>query len=90
MIMAIITLRYGNYTYYTVYRSRLLIFGISCVILLSCLFLDEFEGTANISVAIEPGSTVSPGRCTLSLKDFGEFLSYWLLTFNHHMEVLAL
>ena len=43
---------YRNYTNYTLYRSCLPIYGIAII------FLDDFGGNANISVAIKSGSTV--------------------------------
>ena len=52
-MIAIVGIRYRNYAQYTVYRSCLPIYGIAIVI-----FLDDFEGNANISVAIKSGSTV--------------------------------
>ena len=54
-IAAIFGIRYRNYTYYTLYRSCLLIHGIAIIVLI--LFLDDCEGNANISVAIKSGST---------------------------------
>ena len=41
------------------YRSCLPIYGIAIVRSLSFLFLDDFEGNANISVAIKSLSAVS-------------------------------
>ena len=58
-MIAIVGIRYRNYTHYTLYRSRLPIYGISIVRSLSSLLLDDFEGNASISVAIKSGSTVS-------------------------------
>ena len=43
---------------YILYRSCLPIYGIAIIRLLSFLFLDDFEGNTNISVAIKSGSTV--------------------------------
>ena len=51
-------IRYGNYTDYTLYRSCLPIYGITIIRSQSFLFLDDFEGNANISVAIKSCSTV--------------------------------
>ena len=48
-------MNYRNYTRCTLYRSCLLIHGIAIIVLF--LFLDDFEGNANISVAIKSGST---------------------------------
>ena len=50
-MIAIVGIRFRNYTHYSLYRSCLLIYGITII-----LFLDEFEG--NISVAIKSSSTV--------------------------------
>ena len=57
-MIAIIGIRYRNYTHYTKYRSCLPIHVIAIVRSLSFLFLDDFEGNANISVAIKSGFTV--------------------------------
>ena len=46
------------YTRNTLYRSCLPIYGIVIVRSLSFLFLDDFEGNANSSVAIRSCSTV--------------------------------
>ena len=51
-------IRYRNYTHNALDRSCLLIYGIAIIRSLSFLFLDDFEGNANISVAIKSGSTV--------------------------------
>ena len=56
-MITIVGIRYRNYTHYTLYSSCLLIYGIAIVRLISFLFLDDFEGNANISVAIKSGST---------------------------------
>ena len=58
-IIAIVGILYRKYAYYTLYRSRLPIYGIAIVRSLSFLFLDDFEGDANISVAIKSCFTVS-------------------------------
>ena len=58
-MIAIIGIRYRNYAHYTLYWSCLLIYGIAIIRSLSFLFLDGFEGNANISVAIKSGSTVA-------------------------------
>ena len=52
-MIAIIGIRYRNYAHYNLYRSCLLIYGITDVRSLSFLFLDDFERNANISVAIK-------------------------------------
>ena len=57
-MIAIVGIRYRNYTHPILYRSCLPIYGIFIVRSLSFLFLDDFEGNANISVAIKFGSTV--------------------------------
>ena len=57
-MIAIIEIRYRNYTHHTLYRSRLPIYGIAIVRSSSFVLLDDFEGNANISVAIKSGSTV--------------------------------
>ena len=57
-MIAIVGICYRNYAHYTLYRSCLPINGIAVVRLLSFLFLDDFEGNTNISVAIKSGSTV--------------------------------
>ena len=44
-----------NYTRYTLHRSCLPIYGTAIVRLLSFLFLDDFEGNANISVLAHSG-----------------------------------
>ena len=56
-MIAIVGIRYRDYTHYTLYRSCLLIHVIAIV--RSFLFLDDFEGDANISVAIKSGFKVS-------------------------------
>ena len=48
----------ANYTHYTLYRSCLFIDRIAIIRSLSFLFLDDFEGNANIPVAIKSISTV--------------------------------
>ena len=58
-MIAIIGIHYRNCTHYTLYRSCLPIYGIAIIQSLSYLFIDDFEENANISVAIESGSTVS-------------------------------
>ena len=50
---------YRNHAHYTLYRSCLPIYGLAIVRSLSFLFHVDFEGDANISVAIKSGSTVS-------------------------------
>ena len=57
-MITIIGVRYRNYTHYTLYRSCLPIHGVVIVRSLSFLFLDDFEGNTNISVAIKSGSTI--------------------------------
>ena len=52
-MIAIIGICYRNYTHHTLYRSCLLIYGIAIIRLLSFLVLDDFEGNANISIAIK-------------------------------------
>ena len=47
-----------RFCYYTLYRICLLIYVITTFRLLSFLFFDDFEGNANIQVAIKSGSTV--------------------------------
>mgnify|MGYP001793208756 CR=1 FL=1 len=54
----IVGIHYINYTHSALYRSRLSIYGIPIIRSLSFLFLDDFEGNSNISVAITSGSTV--------------------------------
>ena len=58
-MIAIDGIRYRNYNSYTSYRSCLPNYGIAIVRSLSFLFLDDFEGSANIFVAIKSGSTLS-------------------------------
>ena len=68
-VIAIVGIRYRNYAHYTLYRSCLPIYGIAINRSLSLLFLDDFEGNANISVAIKSGSTViaiATGHTTLT------------------------
>ena len=57
-MIAIIGIRYRYYICYTLYRGCLPIYVIAIVRSLSFLFLDDFEGNANISIAIKSGSTV--------------------------------
>ena len=57
-MIAKVGIRYRNYTQYILYKIYLPIYGIIIVRALSFLFLDNFEGSANISVAIKSGSTV--------------------------------
>ena len=58
-MIAITGIRYRKYTHYTLYRSCLPIYGIAIIRSRSFLFLDDFEGSDNISVAIKSSSTVS-------------------------------
>ena len=83
-MIAIVRICYRNYPHYKLYRSCLLIYGIAIIRLLSFLFLDDFNGNANISVAIKSGSTVAPERwehlkiqfhLELSQLGFGSFLT---------------
>ena len=55
---AIVGIRYRNYAHYTLCRSCLPLNEIAITRSLSFLFLDGFEGNANISVAIKSCSTV--------------------------------
>ena len=57
-MIAIIGIRYRDYTHYTLYRSCLLIYGIAIVRSLSFLFLDDLEGNTNFSAAIKSSFTV--------------------------------
>ena len=57
-MIAIIGIRCRDYTHYTSYRSRLPIYRVAIIRLLSFLFLDNFEGNANTSVAIKSSFTV--------------------------------
>ena len=52
-MIAIVGICYINYAHYSLYRSCLPIYGIAIVRLLLFLFLDDFEGNANIRVAIK-------------------------------------
>ena len=54
-MITIVRISYRNYTFY---RSCLPIYGIAIVRSLSFLFLDDFKGNANISIAIKSCSTV--------------------------------
>ena len=56
-MIAIIGMHSRSYTHYNLYRS-LPICGIAIVRSLSFLFPDDFEGNANISVAIKSSYTV--------------------------------
>ena len=47
-----------KYPHYTLYRTRLPIYGIDIVRSQSFLSFDDFEGNANISVTIKSDSTV--------------------------------
>ena len=58
-MIAIVRIRYRNYAHYALYRTYLPIYGIAIIRSLSFLFLDDFEGKANISVAIKSGSIVA-------------------------------
>ena len=58
-----VRIRYRTYAHYTLNRSCLLIYGIAIVRLLSFLFVDDFEGNAIISVAINSSSTVCNDCC---------------------------
>ena len=53
-----VRIRYIKYTHYTIYGSCLPIYGIAIIRSLSFLFLHDFEGSAEISVAIKSDSTV--------------------------------
>ena len=57
-MIAVVGFHYRNYTHYSVYRSCLPMYVAAIVRWLSSLFLDDFEGNANIPVAIKSGSTV--------------------------------
>ena len=56
--MAIVGIRYRNYASYTLCRSCLLIYVVAIVRSLSFLFLEDFEGNANIFFTIKFGSIV--------------------------------
>ena len=56
---AIVRIRYRNYANYNVYRSCLPIYFIVIARLLSFLFLNGFERSANIYVTIKSGFTVA-------------------------------
>ena len=57
-MIAAVGIRYRNYTHYTLYRSCLPILGSLLLDRYYLLFLDDFEGNASISGAIESGSIV--------------------------------
>ena len=57
-MIAIVGIHYRNYAHYNAYKSRLLINGVAIVRSQSLLFLDDFEGNVNISVAIKSSSAV--------------------------------
>ena len=57
-MVTIVGIRYRNYTHYTLYKSCLPIYEIAIIRSLSSLFLDDFEGNTNITVAIKSGATV--------------------------------
>ena len=61
---------YRNYTRYTLYRSFLPISGMAIIRSLSFLFLYDFEGNANISVAIKSGSTFPGGSRGAALQPY--------------------
>ena len=67
-MIAIVEIHCRNYTHYTIYV-------IATVISLSFLFLDGFQGNANISIAIKSGSTVASKKDVLSL--FLDYVIYW-------------
>ena len=54
-MIAIVGICYRNYTHSTLYKSCLPIYGIAIIRSLSFLFLDDFKGNTNISVAIKSG-----------------------------------
>ena len=60
-MITIVEIRYRNYNHYNIYRSCLLTCGIAIVRLRSLVFLDDFEGNANIFVTIESSVTVFHG-----------------------------
>ena len=64
-MIPIVGIRYRTYTHCTLYRSCLLIYGMTTVRSLSFLFPDDFEGDANISVAIKSSSTVYQRDCSV-------------------------
>ena len=57
-MIAIIGNRYRNYIHYALDRSCMPIYGTVIIRSLAFLFLDDFEGNTNISVAFKSGSTV--------------------------------
>ena len=63
------TLRYRNYTRYNLFRSCLPISVIDIVASLTLLFLDEFEGNAYISAAIESGFTIQTCATMIFIPD---------------------
>ena len=67
--IAIVGILYRNYAHYTLYRSCLPLYGITIVRSLWFWFLDEFEGKANISVAIKSvlQYSVPYGQCSCLL-----------------------
>ena len=66
-IIAIVGICHRSYTHYTLYKSCLPICGIVIIRLLSFLFFDDFEGNANISVAIKSCFTVALQRTLSSM-----------------------
>ena len=66
-MIAIVGICYRNFANYTLYRSCLPIYGIAIIRSLSFLFLGDFEGNANIFVAIKSGPTIHNYRYTASL-----------------------
>ena len=67
-MIAIIGIRYRNYVHYTLYSSCLPIYGIAIIRSLPFSFLDDFEGNANIAVAIKSGSTVKQNHSCMGLE----------------------
>ena len=64
-MIAIVRIRYIKYAHYTLYRSFLPIYVIAIIRSLSFSFVDDFEGNANISVAIKFSSTVVRKHCSV-------------------------
>ena len=57
-MITIVGISNRNYAHYALYRSCLPIYELTIIRSLSFLFLDDFEGSVNISVVIKSASTV--------------------------------
>ena len=89
-MIAIVGIRNRNDTHYILYTSCLPIYGIAIVRSLSFLFLDDFEGNANISAAIKSGSTVDGESLSVLGGPIFAILCFLTLFYWSHIAELSL